>query len=109
MDVLWDRGGWLTPGEVHQALAARRELAYTTVMTILVRLWQKKRVRRERDGRAYAYRPVQTREEYAATRMGEVLVIARNRPAALAFFLKSLSAADLAQLRRLLNARPAPD
>ncbi|MDP9418624.1 MAG: BlaI/MecI/CopY family transcriptional regulator, partial [Actinomycetota bacterium] len=36
MEVLWDRGGWLTPGEVHEVLSAQRPLAYTTVMTILV-------------------------------------------------------------------------
>ena len=35
MSVLWDRGGWLTPGEVHEALGPQRKLAYTTVMTIL--------------------------------------------------------------------------
>jgi predicted transcriptional regulator len=39
MDVLWDQGGWLTPGEVHQRLGDP-VLAYTTVMTILVRLWR---------------------------------------------------------------------
>jgi hypothetical protein len=33
VDVLWDQGGWLTPGEVHEVLAADRPLAYTTVMT----------------------------------------------------------------------------
>jgi len=105
MDVLWDRGGWMTPGEVHAALARRGELAYTTVMTILVRLWQKGRLERERDGRAYAYQPVQTREQHAATRMGEVLVAAGDRPKALAFFLKSLGPADRAQLRRMLKDR----
>jgi len=106
MDVLWDRGGWLTPREVNDALRQQRELAYTTVMTILVRLWQKGRVERERDGRAFAYRPVQTREEYAATRMGDVLVAAGDRPKALAFFLQALPPADRAQLRRMLKDRP---
>ncbi|MGH9135651.1 MAG: BlaI/MecI/CopY family transcriptional regulator [Acidimicrobiales bacterium] len=61
MDVLWDRGGWLTPGEVHEVLGADRDRAYTTVMTILVRLWQNGRLERQRDGRAYAYRPVASR------------------------------------------------
>jgi predicted transcriptional regulator len=105
MDVVWDGGGWLTPGEVHAALERRPELAYTTVMTILVRLWQKGRLERERDGRAYAYKAMQTREEHAAARMGEVLVAAGDRPKALAFFLKSLAPADRAQLRRMLKDR----
>lgn len=105
MDVLWNRGGWSTPGEVHEVLAAKRPLAYTTVMTILVRLWQKGRLERERDGRAYAYRPLQTREEHAATRMGELLVGVHDRPAALARFLQALPAADRDQLRRMLRSQ----
>ena len=103
MEVLWDRGGWLTPGEVHEVLAARRALAYTTVMTILVRLWQKGRLERQRDGRAFAYRPLDTREEYAARRMREVLTAATDRPAVLNHFLSGLPPADRAQLRRLLR------
>src|SRR5437867_1029116 len=96
MDVLWTRGGWLTPGEVHDVLEARRPIAYTTVMTILVRLWQKGRLERQRDGRAFAYRPFQSREENAAARMGEVLKGVANRPAALSHFLQSLPAGDRA-------------
>lgn len=105
MDVLWDRGGWSTPGEVHDVLAADHPLAYTTVMTILVRLWRKGRVERERDGRAYAYRPLQSREEYAAARMSELLTATRNRPLALTHFVDELSPADRVQLRRMLRGR----
>jgi predicted transcriptional regulator len=105
MDVLWNRGGWSTPGEVHEVLAAERPLAYTTVMTILVRLWQKGRLERERDGRAYAYRALQSREEHAAARMGELLVAVGDRPVALAHFLQALPAADRDQLRRMLRGR----
>lgn len=105
MDVLWDQGGSLTPGEVHQVLSAERPLAYTTVMTILVRLWQKGRLDRQRDGRAYAYRPRQTREQYAAARMSQMLVTARDRPGALAQFVDALSPTDRVQLRRALQDR----
>ena len=104
MDVLWDRGGWLTPGEVHEVLAAQRPLAYTTVMTILVRLVEKGRVERQRDGRAYAYRPLHTREEFAATRMSALLGGAGDRPAALSHFVRDLSASDRDQLRRVLRS-----
>lgn len=103
MDVLWDRRGWRTPGEVHDDLASSREMAYTTVMTILVRLWQKGRLERQRDGRAYAYRAVQSREEHAAARMQELLTRVGDRPTALAFFVDSLPKADRDQLRRVLR------
>lgn len=105
MDVLWSRGGWSTPREVHEVLAADRHLAYTTIMTILVRLWQKGRLERQRDGRAYAYRPLLTREQHAAARMSELLVGVADRPAALAHFLQALPAADRDQLRRMLRSR----
>lgn len=103
MDVLWDHGGWLTPGEVHDVVCRDRPLAYNTVMTILVRLFEKGRLERQRDGRAFAYRPLQSREEYAAARMGGVLADVRDRPAALARFVETLSPGDVAQLRRLVD------
>ncbi|MGH9013223.1 MAG: BlaI/MecI/CopY family transcriptional regulator [Acidimicrobiia bacterium] len=104
MDVLWAaEDDWLTPADVHRALSRRRPLAYTTVMTVLVRLNEKGVVNRRRDGRAYAYRPVQTRDEDAAARMREILAAAGDRSAALSRFLASLSPSERAQLRRLLR------
>jgi predicted transcriptional regulator len=103
MDVLWDRGGWLSPGETHEIIAAQRSIAYTTVMTILVRLWQKDRLERQRDGRAYVYRPTQSREEYIAAGMQSLLTRVGDRPAALAHFVESLPPADRDQLRRVLR------
>ncbi len=103
MDVLWDRGGWSTPGEVHEVVGADRPLAYTTTMTILVRLWRKGRLDRQRDGRAYAYRPLSSREEYAAAGMRDLLTRVGNRPVALSHFVESLGPADRDQLRRMLR------
>ncbi|MEP6658604.1 MAG: BlaI/MecI/CopY family transcriptional regulator [Acidimicrobiales bacterium] len=101
MDTLWDRGGWRTPGEVHELLPGGDDLAYSTVLTVLIRLWKKGRLERRRDGKAHAYRPVATREDYAAARMGEMLASA-DRRGALTRFVAELSASDRAQLRRAL-------
>ena len=38
MDQLWDSSGPQTVRQVHRALSARRQLAYSTVMTVLQRL-----------------------------------------------------------------------
>src|SRR3546814_3177441 len=73
LGVLWADGGALTPRDVHDALGAPRGLAYTTTMTILVRLWRKGLLDRERSGRSYAYRPKISQEERAAARMSDVL------------------------------------
>lgn len=105
MDALWEAGGWRTPGEVHERISRQRPLAYTTVKTILDRLWQKDRLRRERDGRAFAYRPVHSREQQAATGMQHLLVEGEDRPATLSCFVEGLSSADRDQLRRILHHR----
>lgn len=103
MEVLWDAGDARTPRQVHDVMNETTALAYTTVMTVLVRLWQKGRVEREAQGRAFAYRATQGREEYAAARMAEVLIGAKDRPAALSYFVAGLKASDRTRLRRLLG------
>ncbi|MCA9113800.1 MAG: BlaI/MecI/CopY family transcriptional regulator [Planctomycetaceae bacterium] len=61
MDVVWQQGR-VTVQDVVDGL--ERPLAYTTVMTTL-RILESKRgvLRREKQGRAYAYEPTVTREE----------------------------------------------
>ena len=102
MDVLWDTSGWLTPGEVHEVLSTRREIAYTTAMTVLTNLWEKGVLERRRDGRAYAYHPLQTREERTASTMASALRAVDNRPVVLTAFVGELSESERAQLRRML-------
>ena len=89
MDVLWDTSGWLTPGEVHEVLSTRREIAYTTAMTVLTNLWEKGVLERRRDGRAYAYHPLQTREERTASTMASALRAVDNRPVVLTAFARA--------------------
>lgn len=104
LEILWDRGA-LSPGEVHELLSAQAPIAYTTVMTVLVRMWRKGWLERERTGRAYSYRPVRSREEHAALRMGEVLSAAKNRRTTLSYFVADLSLGDQDRLRGILAER----
>jgi predicted transcriptional regulator len=59
--------------EIYEELAGERTIAYTTVMSTLVNLHTKGWLSRERDGKAYRYRPTLTREEYSARLMREAL------------------------------------
>jgi predicted transcriptional regulator len=104
LEILWSQGRPMTPRDVHDVLSADRTLAYTTAMTILVRLCEKGLVDRERSGRAFAYRPVLSREERAALRMGEVLATAGDHSAALSRFVEALPERERAQLRDALRA-----
>ena len=106
MEILWRHGGWLSDPEVHQQLNEHRDLAYTTVSTVLIRLWNKGLLERQRDGRAHAYRSLTSREQYAAARMAEVLGKTEDRPGVLTRFVDALSAPERAQLRRLLGSDP---
>jgi len=105
MDVLWDDDAWLIPAEVHARLPRRPPLAYTTVMTILTRLWEKSMLDRRPEGRAYAYQPVCTREEWAAQRMLDILETAGDRGAALHHFADEIGRREASQLRLLLEQR----
>ena len=88
--------------EVHDRLAGR-DLAYTTVMTVLDRLVGKDVVVRERDGRAFRYAPRLTRAAMTAELMHEALeVTGADRDQAMVSFVGEASAEDLAALRRAL-------
>ena len=103
MGVLWDSETWLTPRDVQARLPAERTVEYTTVMTVLARLWKKGRLGRERSGRAYAYLPLRTRTEHAARRMEEILETAGDRSIALAQFAEQLSASERKKLKVILE------
>lgn len=105
MDVIWSEGGWVAPGEVLVQLSAARDLAYTTVTTTMVRLYDKGRLERRKDGRAFAYRATSTRTQWAAQQMDKVLESAADRRSTLTHFLDQLNAADRTQLRRMLTTR----
>lgn len=95
---LWNAAEPATPGQVNEALGG--EVANTTVMTVLTRLWRKGLVDRERNGRAFAYRPLVSEADYAGQRMGDALGRAQDREAVLSRFVDTLSARDAKALRR---------
>ena len=103
LELLWDVDDWATPRAVHDALAPERELAYTTVMTILARLWQKGLLERRKEGKAFEYRPLVSKEERAARRMSELLAAAGDGAVALTRFVEDLDTTQRDALRRALR------
>jgi predicted transcriptional regulator len=96
MTQLWDAAGPLTVRQVHERLQRDRDLAYTTVMTVLDRLAKKDVVTRQKEDRAYLYAPAQTREEMTAAVMLDALSTSTDQDAALAYFVGQLPPAALA-------------
>ena len=103
MEYLWTSSGPATPAEVHHSVAP--ELAYTTVMTVLTRLWDKGRLTRERQGRAYVYSPIRSEAEHRADTMQTSLDRAGDRAAVLSSFVETLSSEDAAELRKILRRK----
>ena len=102
MEVLWQTDSALTVRQVSNGLT--QSLAHTTVMTVLDRLAKKGFARRERDGRAWRYRPAATRESYVAELMLTALAQTGDRDAALARFAQSVSETEAEVLLDALSA-----
>nr|WP_298325853.1 BlaI/MecI/CopY family transcriptional regulator [Haloactinopolyspora sp.] len=104
MDQLWAFEGPATVRQVHDALSRTRDIAYTTVMTVLDRLARKGSAEQLRDGRAYRYRPAVSREELTAELMHQALdtVDGSDRTLALLRFVDSATPDDAEALRAAL-------
>lgn len=103
MEIIWERDdAEVTVRDVLDAPVGRGH-AYTTLMTVLDRLWHKGFVARRRVGRAYAYRAKRTREQHVEGLIGQILAGAGNRQSALLGFVRGVDAEDLAELRRVIR------
>ncbi|MDP3892088.1 BlaI/MecI/CopY family transcriptional regulator [Nocardioides sp.] len=107
LDHLWslDDDAWATVRQVHETIARDRDIAYTTVMTVMERLARKDLVAQRKDGRAYHYRARASRAEMTAELMRETLddLGSQDRPAALVAFVEDASAEEVASLREALD------
>jgi predicted transcriptional regulator len=73
LDVFWKTES-ATVREVVDALRRRRRpLAYTTVLTLVTRLWSRGLLTREPEGRGFRYRPARTRDELLADLSDELI------------------------------------
>lgn len=106
MDILWRSPTPCRAREVLEQLAPRKVLAYTTVMTVLSNLHRKGWVRRDLDNRAYRYWPAASREEFTSRALRELLDSSDDAEAVLIHFLRSVTDAESAVLRRALAERP---
>ena len=95
----------LTPGEVLTQLGG--ELAYTTVMSTLARLYKRGLAEREPSGRAYAYRVASDAEAAqsiaVAAQMRRVLRTGNDRAGVLTHFIADLASEDEQLLTELLR------
>lgn len=105
MDVLWQAEDPQSVRDVLTELAPERTLAYTTVMTVLDKLYRKGWVSRQLVRRSYRYRPTSTREEAASQLLRELLDSTGNPDGVLLHFVHSASEEEFALLQRGLDQR----
>ncbi len=103
LGVLWNSDRPMTPSDVLADLDG--DLAYTTVMTVLGRLWTKGLAERVRVGRAFAYTSAISEADLSADRMRAALDRSSDSMATMSHFVASLDPAMQEQLRALLKKR----
>jgi predicted transcriptional regulator len=108
MNILWKLGEGAV-SDVIEHLPQGRELAYTSVSTILRILEQKKVVGSRKAGRGHIYYPLVKKDDYEATSLHHLVSkVFDGDPSTLVRRLiesKDLNESELAEIRQLLNQR----
>ncbi|TXD35030.1 BlaI/MecI/CopY family transcriptional regulator [Lujinxingia vulgaris] len=104
MEIVWDEG-WeeFAVADVHRILETQREIAYTTVMTTISRLYDKDLLTRRKEGRRYLYTAIMSRTEFIEAMTREVLesLPPVGQKAAIALLVERVAQADHDELDRL--------
>ncbi|BBY89831.1 hypothetical protein MMUR_29290 [Mycolicibacterium murale] len=103
MNKIWDRRAAVTVRDIFDDLSRDRQIAYTTVLSTMDNLHRKRWLERERDGKAYVYQPVMSREERSARLMREAMETGGDADAVLAFFVEQMSPDESAQLKAVIR------
>jgi len=108
LECLWNDGP-LTTRDVHDRIGLPRSLAYTTILTVLQRLYKKGLVGREEVGSSHLYAAIASREEFSSAR-AVVLAesLARLGESGVPAFVSHAEKIDprmVEMLRRLLGTR----
>ena len=105
--ALWERGE-ATVTEVTESLRTSRDLAPTTVATLLSRLERKGAISHRTEGRTYIYRAEITERDVRKTMLSRITSVFEGDVAALMSQLldeRDISASEIARVRKLLQER----
>lgn len=106
MQALWELEPPVPRAAVEAAMAGKKPMAQTTLLTLLSRLAEKGYVRIEKQGRSSVYTPLISREDYQARqsrRFVDQLFGGSMSAFASALTASGIPREDLAELRRLLE------
>lgn len=102
MEIIWQKGS-VSVRDVYETLRLEREIAYTTVMTIMGRLADKELLQKTSKGNAYIYTPTLTRVEFAKRVVSEVIdgLLDEFAEPAMSHFVEKISEKDVKQISEL--------
>ena len=104
MDVVWATGTPVRVREVSDQLNKERPLAFNTVQTVMENLFHKGWLARRKNGRAYWYEAVRSRDDYVGQLLNEALSISPDPAATLVRLVGGMDPAEIASLRAALDA-----
>lgn len=108
MQFIWDRNDSVTAKTVHENISLKRNIALTTVFTILDRLTEKGILKKEKSGKFILYRPVLTRQQYVEEVTKKTLqgLIEFSKENAISCFVDILSNSDdLEKIKKLITEK----
>ncbi len=108
MEIIWNAQKSVSVRDVTGVLSKKRQIAYTTVMTIMNRLVDKGLLSRKQDGRAYLYKSAVSKDKFLTRASRQIIknFVASFGDTAVAHFVEEvgkLSPAKRTELRRLLK------
>jgi predicted transcriptional regulator len=109
MERMWSGRPRAAVREMLADLRQDREIAYTTVMTVMDALHRKGLLRRQAVGRAYVYEVAASKEAYTAELMRDVLAGGGDRAATFVHFVERLTAEESAALDAALRTHAPRD
>lgn len=110
MELIWRKSSEVSVRDLFEQLSLQREIAYTTVMTIMGRLADKKLLFKRKEGNAYLFAAAISKEEFTAQMVDSIVndLLSHYSEAALASFVNRAGQKDLetiGQLEELLKAQ----
>ncbi len=110
MDILWTKGN-ATVKEINEELSKKGEkYAYTTIMTILDRLYKKGVLDRKKEGKGYRYVPKLSKEQFEEMVTEKVIseIVKANPSTAVAAFggiIDELNEEEIKKLKEIIDKK----
>lgn len=107
LNEVWERGA-STVAEIHAVISERREVAYTTIMTVMKNLSRKGYLSYTMDGRTYVYTAIRSADDVRAGLVRDLVKTAfKDSPLRMALTLvrdEDLTEDELAELKAAIAA-----